>query len=412
MSTMQTLKGFRDFLPQDVRKRNFVLNTLREVFSSYGFDPLETPVLEYEEILTGKYGEEGDKLMYKFEDNGGRRVAMRYDQTVPLARVIAQYSNDIPLPFKRYQIQNVYRAENTQRGRYREFLQVDADIIGSSSPLADAELIAMAIKSYKKLGFENFKVLINDREVLKVEQTKIAPFVKEGMGPKELAEMDLIMARAVDKLDKIGEERVITEISEKTPYNKEQAKEWLYVLKKKDMTPNLKKIFDLLKEMDIEDKYYQFYPILARGLDYYTNAIFEIITPTYKGSLGGGGRYDKLIGMFAEKEVSAVGFAFGFDRTMEVMEEENLFPSDLGGTEILVTNNASKALKVANEIRDKGIHTELFIEEKDLDKQLKYADKKGIPYVILFDGDKIILKDMRSGEKKPITLETLPNEIH
>lgn len=408
---VQTLKGFRDFLPQDVRKRNFVLNTLREVFSSYGFDPLETPVLEYEDILTGKYGEEGDKLMYKFEDNGGRRVAMRYDQTVPLARVIAQYANDIPLPFKRYQIQNVYRAENTQRGRYREFLQVDADTIGSSSPQADAEIISMAILAYKKLGFEDFKVLINDREVLKVEQTKIAPFVKEGMGPKELAEMDLVMARAVDKIDKVGEERVIAEIADKTPYNKEQAKEWIYVLKKKDITPNLKKIFEILKEMDVDEKYYQFYPILARGLDYYTNAIFEVITPQYKSSLGGGGRYDKLIGMFAEKQVSAVGFSFGFDRTMEAMEEMKLFPSDLGGTEILVTNIHSKALHVANEIRNKGIHVELYIDDKEIDKQLKYADKKGIPFVLLIDGDKLILKDMRSGEKKPITLENLSNAI-
>ncbi len=408
----QTLKGFRDFLPRDVRKRNFVLNTLKEVFNSYGFDPLETPVLEYEDVLTGKYGEEGDKLMYKFEDNGGRRVAMRYDQTVPLARVIAQYSNDLPLPFKRYQIQNVYRAENTQRGRYREFLQVDADIIGASSALADAELIALAVTSYKKLGFENFKVLINDREVLKVEQTKISPFVKEGYGPKELAEMDLIVARAVDKLDKIGEERVISEIAEKTAYNKEQAKDWLYVLKKKDMTPNLKKIFEILKEMEIDEKYYQFYPILARGLDYYTNAIFEVITPSYKGSLGGGGRYDKLIGMFAEKQVSAVGFAFGFDRTMEAMEEAKLFPDDLGGTEILVTNRHHKSFKIAQEIRNKGIPVELYIDDKEIDKQLKYADKKGIPFVILIDSDQIILKNMKTGEKKAITLESLPNAIH
>lgn len=408
----QTPKGFRDFLPNDVRKRNFVANTLREVFSSYGFDPLETPVLEYEETLNGKYGEEGDKLMYKFEDGGGRRVAMRYDQTVPLARVIAQYANDLPLPFKRYQIQNVYRAENTQRGRYREFLQIDADIIGSSSPLADAEIIAMTITAYKKLGFENFKLLINDREVLKLEQAKIGSWVQEGMGPKELAEMDLVVARAVDKLDKIGEERVITEISEKTPINKDQAREWLYVLKQKDMTPNIKKIFELLKEMGVDERYYQFYPILARGLDYYTSAIFEVITPNYPGSLGGGGRYDKLIGMFAEKQVSAVGFSFGFDRTIEVMQEMDLFPKDLGGTEILVTNTHSKSYHVANEIRNKGIHVELYIDEKEIDKQLKYADKKGIPFVILFESDQLILKDMRSGEKKPITLENLPNAIH
>ncbi len=408
----QTPKGFRDFLPQDVRKRNFVANTLRDVFSSYGFDPLETPVLEYEETLNGKYGEEGDKLMYKFEDGGGRRVAMRYDQTVPLARVIAQYANDIPLPFKRYQIQNVYRAENTQRGRYREFLQIDADIIGSDSPLADAEIIALTITAYKKLGFENFKILINDREVLKVEQAKIGSWVKEGMGPKELAELDLAIARAVDKLDKIGEERVIAEIAEKTPISRDQAKEWLYVLKQKDMTPNIKKIFDLLKEMDVDERYYQFYPILARGLDYYTSAIFEVITPNYQGSLGGGGRYDKLIGMFAENQVSAVGFSFGFDRTIEAMQELDLFPKDLGGTEILITNTNPKAYHTANEIRNKGIHTELYADDREIDKQLKYADKKGIPFVLLFEGEQLILKDMKTGEKKPITLESLSNAIH
>ena len=151
----RTLKGFRDFLPKDARKRQYVLETLKRVFESYGFEPLETPALEYEDILTGKYGTEGDKLMYRFTDNGERKVAMRYDQTVPLARVVAQYQNELSVPFKRYQIQNVWRAENTQKGRYREFLQVDADIVGSYSPLADGEVIAMVVKCLEKLGFPN-----------------------------------------------------------------------------------------------------------------------------------------------------------------------------------------------------------------------------------------------------------------
>lgn len=408
---MQTIKGFRDFLPTDVRKRNYVINILKKVFESYGFDPLETPVLEYEEILTGKYGEEGDKLMYKFEDNGGRRVAMRYDQTVPLARVIAQYSNKIPLPFKRYQIQNVYRAENTQKGRYREFLQIDADIIGSPSPHADSEIIAMTINAFKKLGFVDFKILINDREVLKVEEATVGPWVKKDMGPKELAEMDLVVARAVDKLDKIGEERVIKEIAEKTPINKEQAKQWLYVLKKKDMTPKIQKIFKLLEDSGAEKKYYQFYPILARGLDYYTNTIFEVIVPHYKTSLGGGGRYDKLIGMFAEKQVSAVGFSFGFDRTMEAMDELNIFPKDLGGTEIMVANTQDNSSDIANHIREKGIDTELYIDDRTLDKQLRYADNKSIPFIIIPEGDKLILKNMLTGNKREVTLESLSNEL-
>src|SRR3989304_5048100 len=188
----KTLKGFRDFLPKDARKRQYVIDTLRKVFESYGFEPLETPALEYEEILSGKYGEEGERLMYKFQDLGGRNVAMRYDQTVPLARVVAQYQNDLPLPFKRYQIQNVWRAENTQKGRYREFLQVDADTVGSSSLSADAEIIAIAIKSFEKLGFKNFKVLINDRKIF--------------------ANLDNKAIIIIDKLTKIGLDGVREEL--------------------------------------------------------------------------------------------------------------------------------------------------------------------------------------------------------
>ena len=167
MSSMklQTLKGFRDFLPSEARKRQFVINTLKGVFESYGFEPLETPALEYEEILLGKYGDEGDKLMYRFEDNGKRKVALRYDQTVPLARVVAQGQNELPMPFKRYQIQNVWRAENPQKGRFREFLQCDIDTVGTDSLYADAEVIVVAAKSVEKLGFKNFKIIINDRSV-------------------------------------------------------------------------------------------------------------------------------------------------------------------------------------------------------------------------------------------------------
>ncbi len=190
----RTLKGFRDFLPKEARKRSYVLNILKEVFESYGFEPLETPALEYDDILSGKYGEEGDKLMYKFVDNGDRKVAMRYDQTVPLARVIAQYQNDLPLPFKRYQIQNVYRAENTQKGRFREFLQVDIDTVGSTSLLADAEIISIAIKCFEKLGFKNFKAEINDRRIF---QELIKNKLFDGSSR-------ILGLRAIDKLGKIG----------------------------------------------------------------------------------------------------------------------------------------------------------------------------------------------------------------
>src|SRR6266480_7057308 len=205
MIKAQTLKGFRDFLPAEARKRQYVISTLKKVFESFGFEPLETPVLEYEEILLGKYGEEGDKLMYRFEDNGKRRVALRYDQTVPTARVVAQYMNTLPTPFKRYQIQPVWRAENTQKGRFREFLQCDADIVGSSSPLADAEVIATAAKAVEALGFKNFTILKNDRRVF-------SELIANGSVTKQ--EMDYAVI-AVDKLKKIGKEDVVDELVKK-----------------------------------------------------------------------------------------------------------------------------------------------------------------------------------------------------
>src|SRR3990167_8635365 len=235
----RTLTGFRDFLPKDARKRNYVLNILKEVFESYGFEPLETPALEYEDILAGKYGDEGDKLMYRFTDNGGRKVAMRYDQTVPLARVVAQYANDLPLPFKRYQIQNVWRADNTQKGRYREFLQVDIDTVGSPSPLADGEIIKLVIDSYLKLGFANFKVLINDRKVF------------ENLDKKAIV--------IIDKLEKIGMERVRDELkaSDISP-------DLIDEIKNQGPTESIKACSQILKNIGISEEALEFDPTLAR----------------------------------------------------------------------------------------------------------------------------------------------------
>jgi histidyl-tRNA synthetase len=191
----RTLKGFRDFLPSEAKKRQFVIDALKKVFVSFGFEPLETPTLEYEEILAGKYGDEGEKLMYRFEDNGGRRVALRYDQTIPLARVATQYTNDLPTPFKRYQIQPVFRADKPQKGRYREFVQCDIDILGLDSAASDAEIIATVCKAYKKLGFKNFQILVNSRSVF-----------------GDLPSQAIII---IDKLKKIGEEKVREELEEK-----------------------------------------------------------------------------------------------------------------------------------------------------------------------------------------------------
>jgi histidyl-tRNA synthetase len=380
------LKGFRDFLPKEAKKRQYAVEVLKKVFESYGFEPLETPALEYEEILAGKYGAEGDKLMYRFTDNGERKVAMRYDQTVPLARVVAQYQNELPVPFKRYQIQNVWRAENTQRGRYREFLQVDADIVGSYSPLSDAEIIAIVIKSLEKLGFKNFKITVNDRVNFEgIEQSAIL---------------------TIDKLKKIGKEGVVKELEEKGLSTASLDK-----VLNKGLSDKLKMILDILKDQRVV-----FESSLARGLDYYTGLIFEVEIEGYDvGSVAGGGRYDNLIGMFAGREIPAVGFAFGFDRLIEAMDTLNLFPTDLYTTKVLAAFSNSdlqeKALKIADELRSKNINSESFPEDVNLEKQLKYADKKQIPFVVIVDDNKLSLKNMNERTQEDLTLEQIVEKL-
>jgi len=389
MIKAQTLKGFRDFLPKEAKKREYVINTLKKVFESYGFEPLETPSLEYEEILAGKYGEEGDKLMYKFEDNGKRKVALRYDQTVPLARVVAQYQNDLPMPFKRYQIQNVWRAENTQKGRYREFMQCDIDTVSSPSLFADAEIITCALEAVKKIGFKNAKVLVNDRSVF----NKLKPqFIS-----------------AIDKLEKIGKDGVTKELIQKG-MGKGDAEKLVSSFDDNKPVPSIISLFENLERFGLEkNKDFVFKSSLARGLDYYTSTIFEIVSEDYSyGSLAGGGRYDNLIGIFAGKPIPAVGISFGFDRVMEAMEELGLFPAGLDVTKVLVTNtNQKKAVELVNELRKNDINAEFYLDEKDLEKQLKYADKKDIPFAIIFDKNKLILKDMIRRTQESLTIEEI-----
>lgn len=404
MQNVQTLKGFRDFLPETARKRQFVLDTLKKVFESYGFEPLETPALEYEDILMGKYGQEGDKLMYRFVDNGDRKVAMRYDQTVPLARVVAQYQNELPTPFKRYQIQNVWRAENTQKGRYREFLQVDADIVGSYSPLADAEIIAVCAKSLEELGFKNFKILVNDRMLF------------TNLPNMEITEKEIpVVIRAIDKLKKIGKEKVLDELV-KNGISSEKATYLLQTLESEKPTSRINEIFMALEKMGVNKNAFEFLPTLARGLDYYTGMIFEVEIDGYDaGSIAGGGRYDNLIGMFAGKDVPAVGFSFGFDRLMEAMESLDLFPKNLKAKDLLVAFSTSdlqeKALDISNELRQKNLNVEVYLEDATLEKQLKYADKKKNPFVLIVGEKDLKLKNMSTGVQKDVSLENLPNEI-
>jgi histidyl-tRNA synthetase len=380
----RTLKGFRDFLPKDARKRQYVLETLKRVFESYGFEPLETPALEYEEILSGKYGTEGDKLMYKFTDNGDRKVALRYDQTVPLARVVAQYQNDLPMPFKRYQIQNVWRAENTQKGRYREFLQCDADIVGTSSLLADAEIVKLVFTIYQALNLD-VTIKINDRE--------------------NLMSLDKKYISAIDKLEKIGESAVLSEMIEKGMKDTD-AKTALQELQNKPQTKTITQVLKSLEQMGCDMSKIQYEPTLARGLDYYTGIIFETIAQGSTGSICSGGRYDKLIGMFAGRDLNAVGFGLGFDRTIEVLEEQNRIPSLSSATKVLLTNS-EKAFEIAEKLRAENINTEIYLDEKDLEKQLKYADKKQIPFVIIVNENKLVLKNMIERTQEELSLEQI-----
>ena len=404
MIKAQTLKGFRDFLPQEAKKRQYVINALKEVFESYGFEPLETPALEYEEVLLGKYGKEGDKLMYRFTDNGGRRVALRYDQTVPLARVVAQYgmtgSDPVTLPFKRYQIQPVWRGENPQKGRYREFLQCDIDIVGANSLLADAEIIACALSAVQKLKIKNAMLFINDRNIFK------------GIEPKYIA--------VIDKLEKIGREEVLNELQEKG-LTKQSAVKLLQRLEKTAIPESVSQLFKYLKPLLTEGLMIEFRPTLARGLDYYTGAIFELIIQGKGGnSIGGGGRYDNLIGIFTGKSVPAVGFSFGFDRLIEAMEELNLFPDNLVSTKVLVTlfdeSLCTNSIKVAATLRQAGVNTELYPQLDKLEKQLKYADRKGIPYVVILgpkekDKGTVIVKGMSSQKQEEVSQEKLVKRL-
>lgn len=396
----QTLKGFRDFLPQEARKRQYVINTLKGVFELYGFEPLETPALEYEEILMGKYGEEGNKLMYRFEDNGQRRVALRYDQTVPLARVVAQYGQELPSPFRRYQIQPVWRAENTQRGRYREFLQCDVDVTGVDSPLADAEIVACALTGVKQLGFTKLVMNINDRTLF------------EGIEPKYLT--------VIDKLPKIGEEAAKQELVERGMIETEVDS---FLARFSQMVPseNLEKLFGCLENMGFtKGKDFVFNPLVVRGLDYYTSTIFELVDSENPSlSLAGGGRYDNLIGIFAGSTIPATGLAFGFDRLIETMGEKNLFPESINAAtpQALVTifspDLAEKSVAVVTTLRENNIPTELYTDENTkMEKQLKYANKRGIPFVIVIGpeeskNNQVTLKNLQSGEQKIISQEEL-----
>lgn len=405
--TLQTLKGFRDFLPAEKRQRDQVAASIKRTFERFGFEPLETPTLEYADLLLGKYGDEADKLVYNFTDRGDRQVALRYDQTVPTARVLSQYQNELGKGFRRFQIQNVFRADKPQKGRYREFTQCDADIFGTTSPLADAEILAVYAAIYSDLGLADLVIEINDRQTL---ISCLSPYATESVPVASIIQ-------SIDKLDKQSEADIIAELVSKG-LAQDKAISALKSIQSATPSAQLDAIIKAAIELGVAPATLRFNPTLARGLNYYTGMIFEGKIPEFSGSVGGGGRYDNLINSLGGPSTPAVGFGLGFDRTVEVMQAKNLLvvPST---TRVLVTifspELQSESIKAIKVLRDAGINSMLYPDASDkLEKQLKYADKLGIPYAIVIGKDEVekntvTLKDLSTREQRSLPLdETLP----
>jgi histidyl-tRNA synthetase len=410
---LQTLKGFRDFLPEEKRRRDFVMEKIKQTFETFGFEPLETPTLEYASLLLGKYGQEADKLIFSFSDRGGRQVALKYDQTVPAARVLAQYQQQLPRYFRRYQIQNVFRAEKPQKGRYREFTQCDIDIFGAkeTSAIADAEILGCTYAVYQNIGFDKIIIKLNDRQNLfKI----LKPF------SLKTTNSALSLIQSIDKLDKLGSKTVIQELINKG-LNSETAQALLTALKKAQPSPKLTKIINLAQQLGVPSSAIKFAPQLARGLDYYTGMIFEVIIPDYsQNSCAGGGRYDNLLNQLAAIDLPAVGMAIGFDRTVSAAEQLGLIPENLSSTQVLVTvfdqNTKEAALAAAASLRQSGIKTAVYPEIDKLTNQVKLANKNKIPFVITIGPDeikqnKITLKDMKTGQQQTLPLKQVIKKL-
>jgi len=406
------LKGTRDFGPKQMAKRQFVLGQIRYMFETFGYDTIETPAIEYADTILGKYGEEGNKLTYTFKDNGGRNVALRYDQTVPFARYVAMNYPDLPMPFKRYQISRVWRADKPAKGRYREFYQCDIDIIGTTDLLAEAEIARVIVAVYTKLGIKNFKIKINNRRFMNSILNRLGI-------PEELQTQVL---RAIDKLDKIGREGVTKEL--KTIVDGDTMRNLFDVIfirgtnqeklvaLSSDDTDEIQQFLELCTLYGVEEKFLEFDTCLARGLDYYTGMTYEVVIDGIDvGTVCGGGRYDNLCEQFCDKQFSGVGVAFGFDRTIIAMEELGLLNDISLNTKILVTRlddvSMPYSLSITTMLQIKNINTEIYPESVSLKKQLKYANKKNIPFVLMCglqeqNDQTVIIKIMGSGKQKTI----------
>ncbi len=378
MTQYQTLKGFRDFVGFPARKRTWLTGIFREVFESAGFEPLETPALEYESLLLGKYGDEANKLIYSFEDRGKRRVALRYDQTVPTARVVAQYRSTLPTPYKRYQIQPVWRADNPQKGRFREFVQCDIDIIGAPAGLPDAQLLATASAVFDRLSVP-VTLRVNDRAQL------IASIRSAGVEESRV----FSVIQTIDKLDKKSSSAVVEELRERG-LTQDICDALFKTLRESRPSPSLQNIIDNAVALGVPGDRITFDSSLARGLDYYTGMICETMIPGYTaGSVGGGGRYDTLIGSLVGLDVPATGMAFGFDRLLEAVESLGKLPDDINqSVRVLVAVFSSDAVlyaaSILKHLATHGISAELYSDPtKKIESQIKYAVARQIPYVVI-----------------------------
>ncbi|MCD0487074.1 histidine--tRNA ligase [Pedobacter sp. MC2016-14] len=448
-------KGTRDFSPQEMVKRNYIFDTIKTVFKKFGYAEIQTPAMENLSTLTGKYGDEGDKLIFKILNSGDylskanagylaelnsnalissiSEKALRYDLTVPFARYVVMHQNDITLPFKRFQVQPVWRADRPQKGRYREFYQCDVDVVGSESLLNEAEFVLIYQEGLTNLGMKDFTIKINNRKILSG--------IAEIIGKPELI---VDMTVAIDKLDKIGLDGVTKELLERgftdsdiellkpvillEGTNTEKLARLKNVLAASAVglkgIAELETVFGYVKALLVNSSLKQ--PdleldiTLARGLNYYTGCIFEVKTNEAKmGSICGGGRYDDLTGMFGLKGLTGVGISFGADRIYDVLEELNLFPeSTASGTKVLISNFDATAelyaLPLLQQLREVGVAAELYPSSAKLKKQMSYADDKAIPYVVLIGGDEmesglLTLKNMQSGDQQKLTAGSIVN---
>jgi len=444
-------KGTRDFGPQQMAKRNFILNTIRGVFETFGFMPLETPAMENLSVLTGKYGEEGDQLLFKILNSGDflskakkpisenskellpqiAEKGLKYDLTVPFARYVVMNRHDIALPFKRYQIQPVWRADRPQKGRYREFFQCDADVVGTDSLICEAEIIMMMNKTLEQLKITDYTIKVNNRKVL--------TGITEAIGAPG-KESDFCVA--IDKLDKIGLEKVLEELADRgltkesidqvVPILKiegsiqDKIKQLKTVLANSDTghqgIAEIEEMLTFVENMDGNLQHTDFDITLARGLSYYTGAIFEIQINNVKiGSVSGGGRYDNLTGVFGMPDMSGVGFSFGVDRLYDVMEELNLFPeASLTSTQALIIHfdkpSMQYGLGVVNALRQAGIKTEIYPDQAKIKKQFTYADKKNITYTIIIGSEEmatntLTFRNMQTGEEEKLQVEEIIEKL-